>query len=116
MIETLIISHLTAAGLRAYGEEPAGDTTLPYYVIQRTGGSETETLRRATVAVQSYGGSMLEAAQANTDMIAVMLRLAELDAVATITLNSDYNYTDTARRRYRYQAVFDITYYEEATR
>ena len=28
-------------------------------------------------------------------------------------LNSDYNFTDTETKEYRYQAVFDINYYQE---
>ena len=37
----------------------------------------------------------------------------ELDSVTRSKLNSDYNFTDTATRKYRYQAVYDITYYKE---
>ena len=32
--------------------------------------------------------------------------------VAACRLNADYNYTDTTKRLYRYQAVFDLVYYE----
>ena len=31
--------------------------------------------------------------------------------VASCRLNSDYNFTDTTKKQYRYQAVFDIVYY-----
>ena len=37
--------------------------------------------------------------------------LAELDSVGACRLVRDYNFTDTESRRYRYQAVFEITYY-----
>lgn len=33
--------------------------------------------------------------------------------ISKCTLNSDYNYTDTARKKYRYQAVYDIVYFKE---
>ena len=36
-----------------------------------------------------------------------------LDDVISCKLNSDYNYTDKETKRYRYQAVFDIRYYEK---
>ena len=36
-----------------------------------------------------------------------------LDDVISCKLNSDYNYTDEETKRYRYQAVFDIRYYEK---
>ena len=29
------------------------------------------------------------------------------------TLNSDYNFTDVTTKKYRYQAVYDLKYYEE---
>lgn len=115
MIETTIIQYLTAKSLRVYAEEPAETVLMPYYVVQKTAGGETEHVRRATVAVQSYGSTLLDAATANSAVINAMLDMIELDAVAAISLNSDYNFTDTATKRYRYQAVFDITYYEEAT-
>ena len=35
----------------------------------------------------------------------------ELADICHCELNSNYNYTDTARKRYRYQAVFYITHY-----
>lgn len=115
MIETLIINRLEAAGLRAFAEDPADPTQKPYYVIQKTAGSAPQYLRRATVAVQSYGETMLGAAQANAVMIPVVLGMAEHSAVSRVELNSDYNFTDTEKKRPRYQAVFDFTYYEEET-
>lgn len=40
-----------------------------------------------------------------------MKRITERDGVCRCELNSDYNYTDTKRKKYRYQAVFNIAYY-----
>jgi hypothetical protein len=34
-----------------------------------------------------------------------------LDDVTRSALNSDYNFTDTASKGYRYQAVFDVIHY-----
>ena len=36
----------------------------------------------------------------------------QLNDVIKVSLNSDYNFTDITTKRYRYQAVFDISYYE----
>jgi hypothetical protein len=36
--------------------------------------------------------------------------LSEHD-VLSVELNSNYNYTDTSTKEYRYQAVFDIRHY-----
>lgn len=113
MIEKLIIDYLTARGLAAFAEEPREATTPPYYVVEKTGGGKTEHLRRATVAVKSYGETLMAAMKANRAVIAALSGLDALDEVTRCELNGDYNFTDTAMRRYRYQAVFDITYYEE---
>ncbi len=37
--------------------------------------------------------------------------LIELTEIAKVRLNSDYNFTDTATKRYRYQAVYDLNHY-----
>ena len=112
MIEQIIIDYLAAHGFDAYAEEPAEPQAPPYFVIQKTGGRGSSKLRRATVAVQSYGATMQGAAASNNVVIGLLLGMTALDEIAAVSLNSDYNYTDTATKRYRYQAVFDITYYE----
>ena len=48
----------------------------------------------------------------NEEIKAEMLDgLITLGDIARVELNSDYNFTDTATKTYRYQAVFDITHY-----
>ena len=48
----------------------------------------------------------------NEEIKAMMLDgLITLGAVAKVDLNSDYNFTDTTTKTYRYQAVFDIVHY-----
>ena len=64
------------------------------------------------MAVQSYAGSLLEAAQLNDQVKQAMDSLPELAGIGAARLNSDYNFTDTASKRYRYQAVYDVTHYE----
>ena len=39
-----------------------------------------------------------------------MAGIVELPDVSRSALNSDYNYTDTDTKTYRYQAVYDLTY------
>ena len=64
------------------------------------------------MAVQSYAGNLLEAAQLNDQVKQAMDSLPELADIGAARLNSDYNFTDTASKRYRYQAVYDVTHYE----
>ena len=37
--------------------------------------------------------------------------IIDLDEIIQIELNSDYNFTDTETKEYRYQAIFNITHY-----
>ena len=63
------------------------------------------------IAVQSYATSMERAALLNEEVKAAMNEIVELDDIARCDLNSDYNYTDTSTKQYRYQAVYDLVHY-----
>ena len=112
MIEETILNYLNGAGITAKAEVPEGGVTPPCCIVERTGGRVEEHLRRATVAVQSYGDSLYDAAYLNGTVVAAMLGITALPQVSSCTLNSDYNFTDTTKRLHRYQAVFDLVYYE----
>lgn len=111
MIEESILAQLTGAGITACMEIPEGGGTPPFAVIQKTGGGEENKLRHATIAIQSYGSSMYNAASLNETVISAMDGLPARPEVASCRLNSDYNFTDTTKKQYRYQAVFDVVYY-----
>lgn len=83
-----------------------------FVVLEKTGSSRQNYIRRATLAVQSYAPTLLLAAQLDDRVIEAMLALPKLDRVAACRLERDYNFTDTETKKYRYQAVFAVTYYE----
>lgn len=78
--------------------------------VERTSGSG-QFIKESTVAIQSYEESMFKAAELNELVKEAMFDMIELDYITKVTLNSNYNYTDTATKEYRYQAVFDIVHY-----
>ena len=80
-------------------------------MILISGGSYENCIKTAMIAVQSYAESMYEAARLNEDVKTAMLSMAALNDICKVNLNSDYNYTDTEQKKYRYQAIFDVTYY-----
>lgn len=82
-----------------------------FVIIERTGGRSNNQLKSAVVAIQSYASSMYKAAALNEKVKEVAANMVELDSIARVQLNSDYNFTDTETKKYRYQAVFDINYY-----
>lgn len=117
VIEALIIAYLTAhTGISypVYGDMPPGDDPDRYYLVDKTGNSVTDHLHTAQITVQSVSAvSKAEAAGMNEALVTAMMGLTSLAEVSACRLNSDYDYTDTSTKRYRYQAVFDVTYYRE---
>lgn len=113
ILEEKIIRFLTAElDVPVYAERP--ETPDPSYVlIERTGESQTNWIRLATVAVQTYGKSMLAAAGLCESVIAAMRNLPTVVNISSCRLNSAYNFTDPETREYRYQAVFNIAYTDD---
>lgn len=111
MIELTIKTHFdTVLDVDVYFEQPE---TAPesFVLIEKTGSGRINKLNSSTFAFQSYAGSMYEAASLNEQVKAAADSLVSLDEIASVSLNSDYNFTDTTTKRYRYQAVYDIKHY-----
>ena len=81
-----------------------------FILFEKTSSGQRDKINSATFAFQSYGKSMYEAAKLNDELKLIMFQMVELDEIGGVKLNSDYNFTDTTTKRYRYQAVFNITY------
>lgn len=111
MIESILIKYLNDNGIRAYMEVPA-NASGRFVVLEKTGSNRENKLDRATIAVQSYDESLNSSASLN-DMVKRLLLYIDDPRIVSSNLNSDYNYTNTATKQYRYQAVFDFYYYEE---
>lgn len=112
MIEKVILDYLTAelSQVPVYMEVPA-DPPETFVVIQRTGGGMTNWIYSSAFAIQSYAGSLYAAAELNESVKEAMLSIVELDEIASIRLNSEYNFTDSATKHYRYQGVYDVVHY-----
>lgn len=111
MIEKVILNYLNEnLNVPVFMERPEEDVG-EFVVIEKTGSRRINHIDRATFALQSFGNTLQRAAEINEDVKAVMDTLITLPGVSRSQLNSDYNYTDTQKKRYRYQAVYDITHY-----
>lgn len=111
-IEYTVLNFLNrtlTGGIQAYMEEPMNPDD-EYVLIEKTGSSVENHINRATFAVQSYSTSMQGAIDLNETVKDLMETFCEENSILSCRLNSDYNFTDTETQRYRYQAVFDITY------
>ena len=111
MIEQIVLDWLNRylTPVKAFMETPENEP-VSYVRIEKTGSAEMNGIHTATFAVQAYAGTLLDAAQLNETVKTVMNQLILHPNIGRVQLNTDYHYTDAARRRYRYQAVYDITY------
>lgn len=82
------------------------------FVILKKGDSGRENfLDTAMFVVDSYGPSLLEAAQLNEQVKVILDDLYLLDAVSSSRRGGDYPAFDSKNKRHRYQAVQNISHY-----
>ena len=112
MIEKILLDYLTQKLQVDCGMERPANAPASFVVLEKTGESCANQIPTAILAVQSYGETLYQAASLNQEVKEAMQAAAALPEIAAVRLNSDYNFTDTATKRYRYQAVFDVTYYQ----
>ena len=89
----------------------APEQTTGYVLIDQTGSSRTNHIITTTFAIQSYGASLYDAMVLNDEVKDAMVSFAELDEITRVELETDYNFTNTATKQYRWQAVYLITHY-----
>lgn len=111
MIELIILTHLKSKLAESVHLEKPSAQTESYVVFEKTSSEKTNHLPTATFAFQSYADSLYNAAELNERVKTAVESLIELDEIRGLALNSDYNFTDTTTKEYRYQAVYDIRYY-----
>lgn len=115
MIEEIVYDFLCEKMSVPVKMELPADPSEKMIIVEKTGSSLNEFIHTSTFAIQSYGPSLFEAAELNELLKATVLDgtdgLIALNRITHVELNSDYNYTDTTNKKYRYQAVFVITHY-----
>ena len=111
MIEKIVLDYLNnALEYPTYTQEQNNGEEY-FYLIQKVGSSVDNKIDTSMVAIQSYAPSRFEAAEMNYAMIEAMNDIIQLDEIGKCKKNSDYDYTDTSKKRYRYQALFEIVHY-----
>lgn len=111
MIETIIKNRLASElDVEVFLEKPSAKIES-YVVFEKTSSGKRNHLPTAVFAFQSYAKSLYAAAELNERVKNAVEGLIWLDEIRGISLNSDYNFTDTTTKEYRYQAVFDIGHY-----
>lgn len=112
MIETVLLDYLNNANLSAkvYMEQPKVKPEA-FFILEKSGGGQTDHISESDFIVQSYGRTLYEAACMNEEVKEAMLKANTLNEVSAVELNSDYNYTNAESKSYRYQAIFVVTHY-----
>ena len=111
MIEKIVLDYLNnALEYPTYTQEQNNGEEY-FYLIQKVGSSVDNKIDTSMIAVQSYAPSRYEAAEMSYAMIEAMNDIIQLDEIGKCKKNSDYDYTDTSKKRYRYQALFEIVHY-----
>lgn len=110
MIAKDLLDYLgEALSVGVYMESPEELTN--YVLLDQTGSSRNDHIITTTIAVQSYAPSLYEAMVLNESIKAAMEGFAQLANVTRVELDTDYNFTNTVTKQYRWQAVYNITHY-----
>ena len=111
LIERLLYEHLCAVQtVPVYMEKPANPPES-FYLVEKTGGDESNQVRYADFAIQSYAPSLFQAATLDETLVDYVKSLQEDPGVASVHHNSSYNFTNTQTKEYRYQSVYEVVYY-----
>ena len=111
MIEVIILNYLKTKLSVPIALEKTGSLPQKYVLFEKLPSSRTNHLYSSRFAFQSYSDSKYGAALLNEEVKKAVDSMIELDDIAGIKLDSDYDFTDTTTKEYRYQAVYDIKHY-----
>lgn len=111
MIEITVREYLTEKiRLPVYMEFPS-DPPDRFVVLKKADSSREDLVDTSMFVVDSYAESLLETAKLNEQVKTALDSLVALDAVSESKRGGDYPFFDTKNKRYRYQAVYNITHY-----
>lgn len=116
MIEKTIMDFLKQQNIEGIGEnvflEVPKKVPEQYVLIQKTGGNIVDHIKHATLAIRSISSrSKYNAAEINEAVIDNLLYKLENTGISSCQLNSSYDFPDLSTKKYRYQSVFNFTYY-----
>ncbi|MBO7670899.1 MAG: hypothetical protein J6S60_09955 [Oscillospiraceae bacterium] len=113
MIEKTMLDYLTGRLSVPVHLETPEKPPERYIVIQKTGSFRVNRVDQATFAVQSIAATLFMAAELNEAVKTAMDEMEDsVSGIFRVELNSDYNFTNTATKERRYQAVYNITFKE----
>lgn len=113
MIEFTVKEHLESnLDVKVFFEFP-GNAPETFVLVRVETNPRENMLDSVMLIVDSYGPSQLETARLNAKVKTVLDQLSLLPSISASKRGGDYPAFDTIHKRYRYQAVQNIFYYEE---
>ncbi len=112
MIERMVLDYLEKELDVDVFMEHAPDMPKEYVLIEKTGSSRENYIEHATIALKSVSDSLYGAAELNEEVKKKMDEIVKLNQISRSKLNSDYNFTDPSTKKYRYQAIYDLVYFD----
>ena len=113
MIEKVVRNYLNSVlDVPVLMEKPREEIKR-YVLVEKSGSGMENWVENATFIIQCYAESLFEAAALNEALKNAMVGpdgIITLNDISKCELNSDYNYTDTNSKEYRYQAIYEIYY------
>lgn len=116
MIEETILNHLkgSISHVPVYTETPS-EPPKEYIVFMISGiREESVNVYSCLLTVQSYSTSMFKTAQLNELVLDAMDGVVALNDVTHCTLNASGLMNDLTTKEYRYQSVFNLTFYRRS--
>lgn len=113
MIEETIYDYLkTRANEPCYLMRPK---TVPdkYVLIEKTGSGIAEHLTQSTFAFQSYAPTLKEAADISAEIKSLIIGLVDRGDISKVSIQNEYNFTNTTTKEPRYQLVVEFIHYED---
>lgn len=110
-IEEIVITYLSDCLDVAVSAETPDKKTGEYVLVEKTGSQRVNHINQATLAIKSHADRLLDAAKLNERVKACMDGIIQLDCISSCRLDTDYNFTDTSTKKYRYQAVFTLVFF-----
>lgn len=112
-IEELVVKYLNdnlTGGIEAFAETPENPASK-FVIIEKTSSGRVNYINSATIALQSYAPTMLDAIKLNEEVKAIMDNMVVLPEISKAAFERDYNFTDPNKKQYRYQAIYELTHY-----
>lgn len=110
MIEVTVLQYLRDVLQIPTFCEMQTDEIDSFLIVEKTGGYVENYINHATIVVQSYAKSLYDAIVLNDQVKEAMADIIYDTNIQSCKINSDYNFTDQEKKKYRYQAVFELVY------